>query len=292
MFDLVIETLHSLVSTGKSYLFLLPIYAGLLLGERIAHAVLKPREVWDNREAAANIVITVAVLGLNFLVGHVLPLAVFAIIFEGLSLCSLGHGYGGWLSAFVLYDLAWYVDHRIAHRTGLFWAMHHVHHSSPVYNMTVASRGFLVDTTLLSRPTFYLLPFLGLSPMHFMVISIATNIWGIAQHTRLVGKLPWLDWLLATPSNHRVHHGVEAKYLDRNYGETLMIWDQLLGTYQREDEEPMYGVTEPIDTHNPLRIQIAGIQGLIRKMSLASSARDKVRCLFRPPEWRPAVTPH
>ena len=287
MLELLTETVYSLVLTGNSYLFLLPIYGGLLIGERIGHGLLKPQDHWDNLEAAANIAITLAVLGLNMLVGHLLPLAVVALLYEHFALFTLGTGVMGWLGAFVLYDLAWYTDHRIAHRTGLFWSMHHVHHSCPEYNMTVASRGFVVDTTLLSRPTFYLLPLAGLSPIHFMVIVIVTNIWGIAQHTRLVGKLPWLDWLFATPSSHRVHHGSEPKYLDRNYGETLMLWDHLFGTYQIEEEEPTYGVTVPINTSNPLRIEIAGIQWLLSKIRQAPTWQDKLRCLVMPPEWQP-----
>ena len=153
--------------------------------------------------------------------------------------------------------------------------------------MTVASRGFLIDGTLLSRPTFYLLPLLGVSPYQFVVISIATNIWGIAQHTRLVGRLGWLDWLFATPSNHRVHHGSNDIYLDKNYGEVLMIWDHLFGTYQREEEEPTYGVTEPIDTYNPIAIEVAGLEWLWRKMKRATTWGDKLRCLVLPPGWEP-----
>ncbi len=90
--------------------------------------------------------------------GAVVPVALMALIHDGARLVTLDDGAGGWLLAFLLYDLAWYVDHRLAHRTGLFWSMHQVHHSSNQYDMTVASRGFLVDKTLLSRPTFYLLP--------------------------------------------------------------------------------------------------------------------------------------
>ncbi len=227
--------------------------------------------------------------GLDVLTGALLPLAVLAFLFEHLSLFSLGQGGAGWLAAFLLYDLAWYADHRLSHRTGFFWAMHHVHHSSPEYNMTVASRGFLVDNTLLSRPTFFLLPLLGVSPLHFMVIQVCTNIWGIAQHTRLVGKLGWLDRLFATPSSHRVHHGCDEKYLDRNYGEVLMLWDRLFGTYQPEEEAPTYGVAVPIETCNPIRIELAGFQWLAEKWRRASSWGDKLSCLYRPPEWAPPV---
>ena len=153
--------------------------------------------------------------------------------------------------------------------------------------MTVASRGFIADNTLLSRPSFYLLPVLGVSPAHYMGIVIFTNIWGIAQHTRLVGKLPVLDFLFATPSNHRVHHGREEQHLDRNYGEMLILWDRLFGTYQHEEEEPLYGVVHPIGTYNPIDIQLAGFRQLASKIREAERWQDKLRCLYAPPEWMP-----
>ncbi len=286
MIEALWGSFKALVEQGEIYLILLPIYTILLVGERIAHRWMSERP-WNEADGAANVAITIGYLGLNVLVGHIVPLGAMAWIFNHASLWSLEIGPVGWLVAFLLYDLAWYVDHRVAHRTGLFWAMHHVHHSSSEYNMTVASRGFLLDNTLLTRPLFYLLPVLGVSPFQFMVIITLTNILGIAQHTGLVGRLGPLDWLLATPSNHRVHHGSNDKYLDRNYGEVLMIWDHLFGTWQREEETPTYGVTEPIDTCNPLRIEVAGLQWLARKMGRASGPWDRLRCLFMPPGWEP-----
>lgn len=291
MLDIFADTVAALIRDGNSYLFLLPIYSVLLVGERVAHALVARDRIWNNPDAAANIAITVATLGLNTLVGHLLPLGVMAVLYQAGHLFTLGDGLGGWALAFVLYDLAWYIDHRLAHRVGFFWAMHHVHHSSPEYNMTVASRGFIIDTTLLSRPMFYLLPLVGITPFHYIVINIATNIWGIAQHTRLVGKLGWLDRLFATPSNHRVHHGFNDLYIDRNYGEVLMLWDRLFGTYQAEQEEPNYGVTDPIDTDNPLRIEIAGFGWLRAKMLRAGTRADRLRCLIMPPEWSPPSAP-
>ena len=287
MVQTLTETFVALIASGNSYLFLLPIYSALLSGERVAQLVLRPDDHWNRAESVTNVFITVVFLVLNMLTGHVLPLALMAVLQDTVGLTTLTFGVTGWFIAFVLYDLAWYVDHRVAHRVGFFWAMHHVHHSCPEYDMTVASRGFLLDTSLLSRPTFYVLPILGFTPLHFMVVSIATNIWGIAQHTRMVGKLPVLDWWFSTPSNHRVHHGVEPKYLDRNYGETLMIWDHLFGTYQPEEEEPTYGVTVPINTTNPVRIELAGLQWLWRKAAKAKGMKHKLMCLVKPPEWQP-----
>ena len=280
------DTFIGLIEAGDTYLFLVPIYVLLLSGERL-YDLVWTRRAWDNRDAAVNILIAILTLGLNVGLGHLVPLALMAFIHADVAAWTLDSTAGGWVAAFVLYDLAWYVDHRIGHRVGLFWAMHQVHHSSEEYNMTVASRGFIVDITLLNRPAFYALPLLGVSPLQFITVSICTNIWGIAQHTRTVGRLKGLDWLLATPSNHRVHHGTEPKYIDRNYGEVLMVWDRMFGTYQREEEEPTYGVTQPIDTYHPVRVELAGFVRLREKIRRAQSLGEKFACLIKPPEWQP-----
>lgn len=286
MLDFVVHRFRELVTRGETYLFLLPIYAGLLATERIAHGVLSERK-WNDRDGAANIAITVAYLAFDLLVGKLLPLAAMAFLYEHARIVTLSDTWHGWLAAFLLHDLIWYVDHRMAHRTALFWSFHHVHHSSEEMNTTVASRGFLLDNSL-TRPLYYLVPILGVSPFMFIALRILASIWGIAQHTRLVPKLPGLDWLLATPSSHRVHHGSNAKYIDKNYGEVLMIWDHLFGTYQREEEEPAFGVTERLETYNPIKIELAGLSWLWRRVAPATSARDALRRLIKPPEWQPS----
>ncbi len=287
MLEAIYNNFTSLVASGDTYLFLIPIYSAILLGERLTHHFIFPSQKWNNGDTAANLVITVAGLVINMLAGHLLPLAAMGLIYSQWSVVQLPEHALGWIAGFLLYDLAWYTDHRIAHRVGFFWAMHHVHHSSPEYNTTVASRGFLLDLTLLSRPTFYLLPLFGITPYHFMVISIFTNVWGIAQHTRVVGKLGFLDLLLATPSNHRVHHGSDIAYIDKNFGEVLMLWDHIFGTYEPETHEPTYGVTDPIKTNDPIKIQGAGISWLAAKMDHADGTLNKLRCLIMPPEWMP-----
>jgi sterol desaturase/sphingolipid hydroxylase (fatty acid hydroxylase superfamily) len=289
MFETFTDTFSTIIEQGDTYLFLLPIYGALIFGERVAHELMTNRR-WDNFDAATNIVITLTTLGLNTIIGHIVPLALFAWLFENFNVFTLGENYSGWFVAFILYDLCWYIDHRIGHRVGLFWAMHQVHHSSEEYNMTVASRGFVFDITLLPRPTFYLLPIVGVAPSQFIVIIIFSNIWGIAQHTRLINKLGWLDGFIATPSNHRVHHGCDEKYLDKNYGEVLIIWDRLFGSYQAEEDAPRYGVVHPIDTYNPVKIQVVGLQRLRHKIRETKHWRDKLQCLYRPPGWEPTQT--
>lgn len=283
-FNWTAEQFTQLVNQGKTYVFLLPIYTGMLLTERIAYE-LTTRRKWNDSDGAANLFITVVQLGKDLFLGKLLPLGLVILLYENCRLFTLSHTWAGWLVAFLLYDLAWYWDHRIAHRTGLFWAFHHVHHSSQEYNFTVASRGFWLDN-MVTRPLFYLLPILGISPFQYISIQILTSIFGIFQHTRLIHKMPVFDWFLATPSNHRVHHGADLKYLDKNYGEVLIIWDKLFGTYQKEEEEPHYGLVKNIETNNPLAIEVAGIRWLWKQMQSATRWQDKLRYLYMPPGWR------
>ncbi len=274
----------TLVERGETYVFLLPIYVVMLTGERLAHQLMK-RPKWDDRDGAANLTITVASLLKDLFLGRLLPLAILTWLHEHARLVTLPGGGAGFFLAFLLYDLTWYVDHRIAHRTGLFWAFHQVHHSSREFNYTVASRGFLLDS-FATRPLFYLLPVLGVSPFQYISIQILTNIFGIFQHTRLIRRLGPLDHLLATPSNHRVHHGSDTKYLDRNYGEVLVVWDHLFGSYQREEEEPTFGLTTNLETYHPFKIEVAGILWLAARMRSADRLHDKLRYLWKPPDWR------
>jgi hypothetical protein len=129
------------------------------------------------------------------------------------------------------------------------------------------------------------MPIFGVSYIQYIIVQLFTNIWGIAQHTRLVGRMGILDRLLATPSNHRVHHGADVEYLDRNYGEVLILWDRLFGTYTREKQEPTYGLTKNIETYNPLLIEVAGIQWLRDQIRSADRWQDKIAYLWKPPGW-------
>lgn len=237
----IISDPFQMIEDGHVYILLIPVYVFLLSGERIWHEITR-KERWDNLDSVSNIAITITVLIMETLLGFLLPLAIFFVLYE-FRVATLPMVWWGWLIAFLIYDLIWYVDHHISHRTGLFWAFHSVHHSSQEYNMTVASRGFLLDNLYITRPLFYILPLLGVAPIQYIVVRLITNIWGIAQHTRMIGKLGILDRFLATPSNHRVHHGADPKYLDSNYGEVLMIWDRIFGSYTAEEEEPTYGLT-------------------------------------------------
>jgi len=202
-------------------------------------------------------------------------------------LLDLGAGAAGWLAGFVLYDLLFYVAHRLGHEVRLLWCFHSVHHTSEEMRLTSAIRGSAFDFVYL--PWFFVwLPLLGIHPIILLVVESAARIWGVLTHIhpRFVGRLGALDRLLVTPSVHRVHHGRNDDYLDRNYGEVLTVWDHLLGTYTAEDEAPDYGVLKPVDAGSLADIQLSPWRDLWRDLCRAPSLRVKLRYLLGAPGYR------
>lgn len=184
-------------------------------------------------------------------------------------------------------DFLYYWDHRAGHRVRLYWAVSHsVHHSSPHYDQTTGLRVSFVDGFI--APLFYLpLALIGFAPLMIValfVVAIAYQQW---LHTEAIGKLRWLDPWLNTPSNHRVHHGSQPGYLDKNYGGVLMIWDRLFGTYAAETEPVHYGLTRPIQSWSPWTVHTAEISRLIHDVRGTARPADALRRLWRGPEWSP-----
>ena len=194
-----------------------------------------------------------------------------------------------WILAFVLYDFCYYWSHRIGHERNVFWASHVVHHQSEDYNLTTALRQ--TSTGFLLGWIFYLpMALIGIPPVVLVTVGALNLLYQFWVHTRHIPKLGWFEWFFISPSNHRVHHGQNPRYMDRNYGGVFIIWDRLLGTFQEElDEEPViYGVTTPLASWNPLWANLHFYLQLWRDAVHAGSWWDKLRIWFMPTGWRPA----
>ena len=214
---------------------------------------------------------------------------------NGINLIDV-HAYssgGKWAAAIVLFlgvDCAYYWFHRIAHEYNAPWAGHVVHHSSEDYNLAVALRQGAFQG--LFSWVFYLpLAFVGFPPSWFAATLSFNLLYQFWIHTRAIKTLGPLEWVLNTPSHHRVHHARNPKYLDRNYAGTLIIWDRMFGTFQAEEEEPVYGLTKPLDSWNPLWANLHVWRDLFRDAWLAPRWIDKVRIWFMPQGWRPEGLP-
>ncbi len=200
---------------------------------------------------------------------------------------------GKWVAAIVLFlgvDLAYYWFHRIAHEYNAPWAGHVVHHSSEEYNLAVALRQGALQGAF--SWVFYLpLGLLGFPPAWFVALSSFDTLYQFWIHTRAIDKLGPLEWIFNTPSHHRVHHARNPGYLDKNYAGTLIIWDRLFGTFVEETETPVYGLTKPLNSWNPLWAQFHIWYELSRDAWLAPRWSDKLRIWVMPQGWRPPTLP-
>lgn len=199
---------------------------------------------------------------------------------------TLGTSWGAWLAAFVLYDLSFWIAHVAGHRVRALWCFHSVHHTTAEMSLTAAIRGSAADFVYL--PWFFVwVPLLGVHPAMLLVVESASRTWGVLTHVspRLVGRLGPLEGVVVTPSAHRVHHGTELAYLDRNYGEVLALWDRLFGTYAPEVEAPRFGLLTPLADDALATVQLTPWRALLRDLRRAPGWGARLRYLFDAPGW-------
>ena len=217
-------------------------------------------------------------------------LAAYEWLFSRASLVHFRSGSGWpWLVAFLWVDVAYYWWHRLSHRVNFLWAVHAVHHQSEDFNLAVALRQAILSPVT-SFPFYLPMAFLGVPTLAFATLNALSTLYQFWIHTELVRKIGPLERILNTPSSHRVHHAVNPRYLDRNYAAVLIVWDRLFGTYVPERERPVYGVTKPIQSFNPLWAQAQPWSELAVK-ALALRGLDRLRVLWRSPDWRASALP-
>lgn len=189
---------------------------------------------------------------------------------------------------FIGVDFFYYWFHRLAHEISFLWGSHVVHHQSEEYNLTVALRQAALQGAF--SWVFYLpLAVVGFSPAMFLTIASLQTLYQFWIHTKLINKLPApFEYVFNTPSHHRVHHGVNPKYIDRNHGGTLIIFDRMFGTFQVEEEEVVYGITKQPKSWNPVWVNFEYWIDLFRDTFSVTSHADKVRMMLKGPGWKPA----
>ena len=192
-----------------------------------------------------------------------------------------------WIVATILVDFAYYWWHRASHRVNFIWAAHVVHHQSQDYNLAVALRqAWFTRCTIWA----FNLPMalIGVPPMVFGISVAINTLYQFWIHTELVGKMGFLESFLNTPSHHRVHHGINPKYIDKNYAGFLIIWDRLFGTFCEEDEPVVYGTVKPFKSFDPVWANFHYWFEMAAMSWRAPQVKDKIKVLFMPPEWSPA----
>ncbi|MFT7248408.1 MAG: alkylglycerol monooxygenase [Psychromonas sp.] len=223
------------------------------------------------------------VIGIGF------SLLSYSWMVEHLALTKIEYTWVNVLIAFIALDFTGYVGHRINHSINFFWNQHLVHHSSEEFNLACALRQSI--SSFIGFFTIFLLP-AALFGVDFQIIAIVAPIHLFAQfwyHTTYIGKMGFLEKIIVTPSHHRVHHAINPIYLDKNMGQIFIFWDKWFGTFQEELEDvpPVYGITVPVRTWNPIKINFQHIWQLIKDAVRAERLIDTLRIWFMPLGWRP-----
>lgn len=190
-----------------------------------------------------------------------------------------------WFIVFLAQDFCFYWLHRTEHYSRLFWAVHSNHHSSEKYNFTVALRSSVLQP--LYRFAFYIpIAFLGFDGLTIMFMYAVNQFYQFFLHTETIGRLPkWYESIFVSPSHHRVHHASNIRYLDKNMGQVLIIWDKLFGTYEEETEKPVYGLTSNLKTYHPLKVVFSEFFKIKNDLNKPVSLSTKLKYIFNPPGW-------
>ncbi|HRJ30150.1 MAG TPA: sterol desaturase family protein [Cyclobacteriaceae bacterium] len=251
-----------------------------LLVERFTH-----QKLYRLPDAIANLScgITSQLSGL-FL--RIFAIGIYQFLFEHFAFFTLDRTWFYWLMLFLLADLAYYWAHRMSHEINLFWGGHVVHHQSEEYNLSVALRQSslqVVWTFAFSLP----LAFIGFRTLDFALMSAFITLYQFWIHTEAINKMGWFEYVFNTPSHHRVHHGRNPKYIDKNHAGTLIIWDKMFGTFQEEEERPTYGITKPINSWNAVWANFSHYADMGQDLKRIPAWSDKFKYLFKKPGWLP-----
>ncbi len=239
------------------------------------------RQLYDKKETIGSIFVGVG----NVIINLLLKLSLFYLIVWVYNMIPWRMALNWWtfIPCYIIFDFCSYWAHRISHQQRFWWATHVVHHSGEHYNLTVSFRLSWVQHLKL----IFFLPvaLMGFHPIIFFVVNQIAVLFQFWVHTEYIPKLhPAIEYLLATPSNHRVHHGSQEKYINKNYGATFIIWDRMFGTYQEEEEQVIYGITTNIENKaNPITINFHEYVDMWKDVKGAKGFKRKFFFLFGDP---------
>ncbi|HMI51239.1 MAG TPA: sterol desaturase family protein [Candidatus Saccharimonadales bacterium] len=255
----------------------------LLILEAIAAAIMR-RDLYEIKDTAASLTMGVSNLLIS-LFSKAVQFSVLVFLYK-FAIFNIGYAWWAWVLAFFADEFSYYWFHRTSHEVRIFWASHVIHHSSQKYNLSTALRqtwtgGFM------SFIFWLWMPIVGFPPLMVLTMNAISLLYQFWIHTELVRSMGPLEKVLNTPSHHRVHHGANANYIDRNHGGTLIIWDRLFGTFAAEDpaDPPRFGLTKNLNSFNPLRIAFHEWIAIGRDLWRARGWRNKLRSVFGSPGW-------
>ena len=270
--------------------FIIPI---LLLLVAIEYMISRRKNVETYRFSDTIVNMSCGILERMFDLFYVVLLYfIFDFLSENFALTHIPQNAFTWILALLVADFLAYWHHRLSHEINFMWASHIVHHQSEELNLTTVFR--VSAFAVINRSFFFIwMPLAGFSPAFTTSAIVFIGLYQFVTHTRLVGKLGFLEYIFVTPSSHRVHHGRNEKYLDKNYGHVFIFWDRLLGTYEEEDEneEVEFGITTGFESSNPYWAYLHYWVDLFKRASKMDNFMDKVRVFLMPPTWAPESLP-
>ena len=275
------------ITTSNIYAVGLPLIATLIALEALYSAYHK-RHFYDLNDTVGTLGLLAGNVVMSLLIqGTVLVLYFSIYQFRVFTINDLMPIWAVLLLTLVMIDFVFYWYHRSAHRVRFLWAIHMNHHSSVEMNFFVAFRQAWFGP--ISKTPFYIvMPLLGFDPSITVVVALFSRLWGVFGHTQWIDKLGWLDGIFNTPSTHRVHHGTNPEYVDSNYGNLLIVWDRMFGTFAEEDREVIYGIRNNVKTFNPIKITFFEWLSFVNDLKYAKDFKEKLLCFLGKPEWKPS----
>ena len=264
-------------------LYTIPLFVLLVVLE-VLYAARRPRLLgYEKRDTAVSLSMGIANVGIAA-GAKLLSIPLFVIAYEHRVVDVMRFGPIAWVILFVAEDCCYYWFHRLHHEVRVLWAAHVVHHSSERYNLSTALRQPLL--TPFTGPIFWVpLALVGFPPFMILTAQACSLIYQFWLHTEAVDKLGLLEEVLNTPSHHRVHHGSNVAYLDKNHAGVLIIWDRLFGTFAREEDKVVYGLTTNLHTFQPVRVGFHEVAAIARDVARAPTIRAKLGYMFAAPGW-------
>ena len=267
------------------YLIGLPIVIVFILIE-VLFSSLKNKKLYRKNDTLCTIGLLTGNILMVFLVkGITLAIHIYLYQYRILDLSSLIPIWMMWILAFVLIDLVFYFYHRVSHRSRFLWAVHMSHHSSEEMNFAVSFRQAWLGP-ISKIPFFIFLPIVGIDPTIIAIAGVISTLWGIVGHTQIIKNLGPFEYIFNTPSHHRVHHGSNKQYIDKNYGNLLIVWDRMFGTFEPEKESVKYGLVKNVKTFNPIKITFMEWSNIFKDIKNSNNIKESLYLFFGPPKTK------
>ena len=270
---------------GIIYLWSIPVHTVVILGEML-YSHFNKEKLYETRDVLSNIYLAILNYGLDLLMKGVSMAVMFFFYHHRIFTWEFNIWY--FVAVFILQDFVYYVLHYVDHHSRAFWAVHITHHSSDHFNITTGFRSPVLQP-LYRYLYFSPLAFLGFNPWHIMVAYSVLQVYGTWVHTQTVKSMGFLEWFMVTPSHHRVHHACNIRYLDRNMGMALIIWDRIFGTFEKEvpDVPIKYGIYPKMEDKGPVNLVFYEWKKIAKDLRQPGlSIRDRIMYLFYAPGWR------